>query len=82
MDGDVAVLFCCTVVRLQAGARLDPLDANYRQRGHSQGLEPSNLLLRSRVQSVRPVRPSLFLQVRVHGVSEQDAQVRWRPTSL
>jgi hypothetical protein len=46
------------------------------------GTRTPNLLIRSLVPSVRPVRRGTFTQVRVHRVSSQDARVRCRLTSL
>ena len=46
------------------------------------GTRTPNLLIRSRVQDVRPMLPGPFPQVRVHRVSAEDARVRCRPTSL
>jgi hypothetical protein len=40
-----------------------------------------NLLIRSHVRAVRPVRPSLSPQFRVHRVSLEDSRVRCRPAS-
>jgi hypothetical protein len=46
------------------------------------GTRTPNLLIRSHVQDVQPVRPDPFPQARVHRVSSEDARVRCRPTSL
>ena len=46
------------------------------------GTRTPNLLIRSRGKDVWPVRAGLFPQVRVHRVSEEDARVRCRPTSM